>query len=241
MRTRDGQSLPTRRRNAINGVASMLRCTFSRCAARWVGWMCLGIVVSMGLAWIVWLWYEPMEVSNRLAQMRSEVASKTATLHFDGRRNSAYRWRVPAIRQWCIDVPNNWPSTPDYATCEAGLGWTRVSLGAKRITAGHVRDDIYSCDRAEYGLPWRCVKQSGYMFVPESGNGYACSGPMPALPVFPGCVLDPVFWGGFGLIVTRTWRGIRRQQRRRRGACENCGYTRSTTATDTPCPECGIL
>jgi hypothetical protein len=58
----------------------------------------------------------------------------------------------------------------------------------------------------------------------------------PYLPLWPGFLVDTVFWGGAAFVVWSVPGLVRRGVRRRRGRCVRCGYELKGL---TVCPECG--
>ncbi|MFI4915897.1 MAG: hypothetical protein ACIAS6_05240 [Phycisphaerales bacterium JB060] len=62
---------------------------------------------------------------------------------------------------------------------------------------------------------------------------------LPLLPLWPGFLLNTLF---YALLLFIAWRGpgvVRRAVRRRRGRCVGCGYDRGGLDADAACPECG--
>jgi hypothetical protein len=62
---------------------------------------------------------------------------------------------------------------------------------------------------------------------------------MPLMPIFPGVVLNTALYGAAWWAVLFSPGVIRRERRRRRGACLACGYDRRGIAAGAVCPECG--
>ncbi|UYV12611.1 MAG: hypothetical protein NCW75_15125 [Phycisphaera sp.] len=62
---------------------------------------------------------------------------------------------------------------------------------------------------------------------------------LPLLPLWPGFLLNTLFYAVLTFALVRTPRVLRRALRRRRGRCVGCGYDRDGLDTDAACPECG--
>lgn len=91
-----------------------------------------------------------------------------------------------------------------------------------------------------------------YAFGTEIQGGRLLTGPeslelraynFRALPYFVhwrGLLADTVLFAALWWVLLFARGDIRRALRRRRGLCIVCGYDRSATRTDAPCPECGL-
>jgi hypothetical protein len=132
----------------------------------------------------------------------------------------------------------------------------RIGRGPRWIAAEWAFSDGaratgYSVQTYAYGIPFRCmrsVKAHRYRGMPQLGAvelfpafGWWSITPtqgVPTMLVWPGFITNaaiygaPVFILGWGIGATRRWR------RRRRGACEGCGYSLVGNVGGT-CPECG--
>jgi hypothetical protein len=60
--------------------------------------------------------------------------------------------------------------------------------------------------------------------------------PIPVVPMWRGLLIDSLFWGGVLVAAVEVPLLLRRERRRRRNACLECGYS---LAGLTTCPECG--
>lgn len=62
---------------------------------------------------------------------------------------------------------------------------------------------------------------------------------LPLLPIWPGFLINTIFYALLLLALVRVPRMARRALRRRRGRCVSCGYDRSGLDPSSACPECG--
>lgn len=62
---------------------------------------------------------------------------------------------------------------------------------------------------------------------------------LPLLPIWPGFLLNTIFYAMLLFALIRTPRAVRRARRRRRGRCAACGYNRKGLEAAAVCPECG--
>lgn len=98
------------------------------------------------------------------------------------------------------------------------------------------------------GWPFRCLRctssasgnrlapQNAYLFITNGGGTLLL---LPLDPIWPGLILDLVFWSlaVWGLLLAA--RALRRARRRRRGLCVCCRYPVRDLPNGSPCPECG--
>jgi hypothetical protein len=62
---------------------------------------------------------------------------------------------------------------------------------------------------------------------------------LPYRPVWPGLILDTLFFASLWAALLYIPRAARRSLRRRRGLCPACAYDLRATPASSPCPECG--
>jgi hypothetical protein len=123
--------------------------------------------------------------------------------------------------------------------------------------SAHWSLDRYSINVARaYGWPFCCLWQGETVDGMNAGlttwpwNGFSCgglkigvSGPLPkylpALPLWPGLLIDTAFYALFCFALIRGAPALRRTLRRRRNLCTVCAYDRKGLPPTTPCPECG--
>ena len=123
----------------------------------------------------------------------------------------------------------------DVTAHEVALITDSLSAGARVMVA------------TETGWPWIAFAcefsdvgghRGGWMI----GRPRASGGPVRALawrPLWPGAALNMLVFAAGWLVILLAPRAIRRTRRRRRGACERCGYDLRGTPSGG-CPECGF-
>lgn len=62
---------------------------------------------------------------------------------------------------------------------------------------------------------------------------------LPLRPVWPGFVINLLFWAAVWLMVTESFHHVRRWRAHRANRCLHCGYLRTGLPADARCPECG--
>lgn len=62
---------------------------------------------------------------------------------------------------------------------------------------------------------------------------------LPLRPVWPGFVINVLFWAAVWLMVTECYHQFRLERARRANRCIHCGYSRTGISSDVRCPECG--
>jgi hypothetical protein len=69
-------------------------------------------------------------------------------------------------------------------------------------------------------------------FLSIGGEGY------PLRPIWPGAILNTVFYGAILFGLWRAWIALKRRRRRKRNLCVRCAYSLAGITTSA-CPECG--
>ena len=155
---------------------------------------------------------------------------------------------------------------PGSSGAQMGIGWLRErhqasSRSDDAAILGQVDETLL---RTSAGWPWRALRSDDYaatgrrdgrmsilartpraslpggLVVPSRSPipGLADFA-LPLLPLWPGFLINTLF---YALLLFGAWRlpgVLRRAVRRRRGRCVGCGYDRQGLDTDAPCPECG--
>lgn len=108
-------------------------------------------------------------------------------------------------------------------------GWPLLAL--RSVTEQRPSDG----DRLRWGVvaPWRATRVTGGAF------GRASSVVLPLRPLWGGFVVNTIGAAGVWGVVLFAPGVMRRWGRRRRGACEGCGYDLRGAAVGGVCPECG--
>ena len=67
-------------------------------------------------------------------------------------------------------------------------------------------------------------------------GGWRVSRSLPLRPIFPGFLINTLFYAVIAYLLLFAWRDVRRVMRSRRGCCGKCGYPVGESAV---CTECG--
>ena len=199
-------------------------------------WLVIGAVVNVGLTWV-------------LAGIGPHVLVDPR-LHII---------RFP--RGWAAPVPDEWP--PPNQGWEVRTWWRfQASTSTNGPERGVSLEDSTTLSRlatfsSEVGWPcyamcywWRSKATSasetlleqhwGMMYVlPVRWFPQIIAIELPLRPLWPGFVLNAMFYATFCWSVLRGPGALRRWRRRRAGCCAGCGYDRIGLSMQTPCPECG--
>jgi hypothetical protein len=96
-----------------------------------------------------------------------------------------------------------------------------------------------------YGWPMRALSAGfhnpggGGVWRDRSETGWARFPHVPTGVIWPGLVVDSALFSLAWVVVLSVPVAIVRWQRRRRGVCPGCGYSRDGISAGAPCPECG--
>jgi len=206
-------------------------------------------------AWGVWnLWWDELNVASMAPPPTARsVVSKA----------------LDAMKGNKAAPEPKWPATPDgwVALAEEDLrSKKRADLGMVSgapswgtfANGGSALPGIQSGTDHGFGWPWPALWyrvngaslanaewaigiEGGLMLSPPDSleaRAYSFRA-LPWWPAWPGLAGDASVFAGLWLAALAGPMAIRRMIRRRRGWCIACGYDRSATAEDSPCPECG--
>lgn len=139
-----------------------------------------------------------------------------------------------AVNSWFLSSPASqddayvWLRSQPDTTCEHATGWPFVALwyeiafpnyGAK--TSFEMRSGI-------------ALQQSPALLFNEL---FKLKG-LPYHPIYPGLILNSIFWGAIAFTTTRLALYLRAQRRKRHNLCPTCAYDLQNIPTPG-CPECG--
>jgi hypothetical protein len=119
--------------------------------------------------------------------------------------------------------------------CEHATGWPALaawySMRFDRANAGRIDLSIRGGVHLPHE-PSRIERLTTLVDVPRVRA-------LPLRPIWPGLILDTLFYATAWLIPRGGIRAARRWSRRHRARCGPCGYNLAGLPTGTPCPECG--
>ena len=96
--------------------------------------------------------------------------------------------------------------------------------------------------RFDSGLPFRALSRTWFLTEPDNLTFVDTLAPLdldlPLRPIFPGYLIDTLFYSAIWLALFVGPGAARRTIRRRRGRCPMCGYDLRGDL-ESGCPECG--
>lgn len=125
--------------------------------------------------------------------------------------------------------------------------WSRFREREWRLDESAFLEKAYGWPCRALGLVWKGpARQWGTNILtgawpPGGMPGGPAAGPVLAFPLTPlwrGLIADVVVWAGVWVLLVAGSRALVRARRRRRGACEQCGYSLQSLESER-CPECG--
>lgn len=153
-----------------------------------------------------------------------------------------------------------------FTRAQVGVGWMREKHEARSVesrgpTPSTIQEMLV---RTTIGWPWPAMRRDAYDAMRSQGRTlypYAATPPvslaggleigpprrrshndrfaLPLLPLWPGFLLNTLFYALLLFIAWKVPGTLRRAVRRRRGRCERCGYDRGGLDPHAACPECG--
>lgn len=139
---------------------------------------------------------------------------------------------IYAGREYLTQFEAGWPmsavSHAAYACSFQDRTWNRLTAHTPPVS---IRGGLQV---AAIGEPWR-MPSGGATGIVDPLDRFA----LPLLPLWPGFLINSIFYAFFLFALVRVPRVARRALRRRRGRCASCGYDRSGLDPDAACPECG--
>ncbi|MEQ8316443.1 MAG: hypothetical protein RIE77_11255 [Phycisphaerales bacterium] len=155
-----------------------------------------------------------------------------------------------------------------FSHAQFGIGWLRERHEARsRVGPAPTNDWVEErLVRTTIGWPWPAMRRDSYEAARWWGgasHAYAATpaaslaggleiGPpprstntdrfaLPLLPLWPGCLLNAVFYALLLFGASRLPGALRRALRQWRGRCIGCGYSREGLDAGVACPECGAV
>jgi len=149
----------------------------------------------------------------------------------------------PVVQPWPCTVPDGWPEVSGLSVYR-GIGIEfRIATGLReeQLLQGGAPSFcgafVYESGWPVHALGYTSLNGTGTM---PGGTNIGClstrAGMLPLVPLWPGIVINAVFYGVLLWLAGLGFASIRRARRRRRGRCAWCGYE---LAGLEQCPECG--
>lgn len=203
----------------------------------WVGWraalVCLliGVVLTVGVAWGVTVW----EAKRYL------LAPKQGLNLYPGMipATPAPPTRRPAPTS-VPGMPEGWLKDPVISEHRA-LGLTFMDALGEDLSVPGAFSMFFSTDA---GVPFRAMRKQSVIVTGRSLThpwhvGLAAGDvQLPIKPIFPGFLINTIFWAAIPYAVLIACRALRARRRAKRGLCIRCGYSIGDFAR---CPECGAV
>jgi hypothetical protein len=210
--------------------------SWRRIAAAALAWLIVGALANVGVTWAIA--FAPSQRLEAVYLAYSVAKRKPQVL-------PAWPMRMPAMQVDYKGTETQEFSTP-WVTVISAWMWPRGADGGSQVSAW------------EGGWPARSlvyifVARQGWAFKPESrylspirldGTSTAIPGTgtlvlLPTHPLWPGFLINSIFYSFVAWGVWQIPLALRRWRRRHRGQCVKCGYDRAGLAAGAACPECG--
>ena len=195
-------------------------------------WLLAGAAVNLGVAWSIAL--------ARGDRLDSRLIWRPR--HRDDREP----WLVPHPVYWEETAHTEWTRSWGADFADQWLHLERVNELGRRMTRGDASAGIW-----QYGIPARTLAKWYTFRSPPLGTAqvefvdFRVRVPLvgtlrlPNTPLWPGLVLNTLFYAALAWGVWQLPLALRRRRRRARGQCVRCGYALAGLPTGSPCPECG--
>lgn len=194
-----------------------------------------GVAITIGLAW--WSEYEFAlfaGLSKQIATSPSGPSWEGVLLSRGSTASGVLSWAVmqePAQLKSPIDKGPRWsriripPTSIQIASYESILedarGWPLPALLAR-----HVSDTSFAAWKTEWGI--RLATDQGRWGAPRA---------LPLRPLFPGFIVDVVFWSALTWCAAQQFIIARAKLRLSKGRCPQCAHI--LIPDQARCPECG--
>jgi hypothetical protein len=141
-------------------------------------------------------------------------------------------WRRLEQETWAAAINSNFSFSPPL---DIAIGWPLVSWSC--FTEPRLQPRKPKQDPGPVVHGGAIVETWGYHGVPGIENRVRA---LAWRPIWPGFVLNTIFYALLTWSLIRAPRTLRRWRRRRAGLCLACGYDLKGLAEGAPCPECGL-
>lgn len=167
--------------------------------------------------------------------------------------------------EWPEAPPSHWPPGPSHLFHHgtwSGITFAGYIRSSEDPAADGLEDNgpaRFTANIYQAGWPMRCVE--GIDFVENAGGTriqtfgtftiglpfHSSASPpgvresIPLGPIWLGLLANTFFYAYLIALPVLSIRAVRVVRRRRRGACESCGYSRAGLAPEAACPECGAV
>jgi len=168
--------------------------------------------------------------------------------------------------EWPATPPTTWPARPNVfrhygdwygVTAYAYLDDRETFLGR----SPGIEYERFNATVDQVGWPMRCLEAIDFVEIKRDLTWTRTVGPMgielplhssapwpgqagavlPLGPIWLGLLANTLFYAYLIALPVLSIRAVRVVRRRRRGACESCGYSRAGLAPEAACPECGAV
>ena len=212
----------------------------------------VGTLLTLGFAWF---WFIRLHVQVQWLHVAPSIdhIGFTHVVTDDGTHEGTFAWSV-----WESGCSLELSGRPKVGSTPQGQGASDASRAPAwayqlidvpesiRLATGDGRHITTESG----GLPFRCLSYCivQHQFDPDGparrepellGEWEVPWGPLlPIHPFWPGLLADVAIWSLIAHLLLWSGRSVRRWNRRRRGHCPSCGYSRRGLPSDI-CPECG--
>ncbi len=238
------------------GTLQRARSRSRRAALAWIVWMlALGALASIVTALAMWSRWQVQDPPQPLNDgLGIYHVAERGPLGLGGIRSL----------EWPAMPPTSWPARPNvfhhygdwHGITEYGYLDARYPVPSGAPDIEYERFNVTVC---QAGWPMRCLESIDFVEIKRDLTWTRTVGPMgielplhssttwpgeagavlPLGPIWLGLLANTLFYAYLIALPVLSIRAARVVRRRRRGACESCGYSRAGLDASTPCPECG--